>query len=64
MKNRDPCAHNNKMAFVDASCVLFPETIINRHQLQGQNREEAEVAFIKVAVEAEEKKVLRGEQKE
>jgi len=52
---------NNQMAFVYASCVLFPETFIHQHQLKGKNREEAEVAFMEVAVDAEEKKVLNKE---
>ena len=50
-------ATNSQMAFVYASCVLFPETFIHHHQLQGKNREEAEVAFMEVAVDAEEEKV-------
>ena len=54
---RDVYESNNQMAFVYASCVLFPETFIHQHQLQGKNREEAEVAFMEVAVDAEEKKV-------
>ena len=54
-------ACNRQMAFVYASCVLFPETFIHQHQLQGKNREEAEVAFMEVAVDAEEKKVLNKE---
>ena len=52
-------SNNNQMAFVYASCVLFPETFIHQHQLQGKSREEAEVAFMEVAVDAEEKKVSR-----
>ena len=55
---QEVCAGNSQMAFVYASCVLFPETFIHQHQLQGKNREEAEVAFMEVAVDAEEKKVL------
>ena len=56
---QEVCAANSQMAFVYASCVLFPETFIHQHQLQGKNREEAEVAFMEVAVDAEEKKVSR-----
>ena len=56
---QEVCSANSQMAFVYASCVLFPETFIHQHQLQGKNREEAEVAFMEVAVDAEEKKVPR-----
>ena len=52
-------SNNNQMAFVYASYVLFPETFIHQHQLQGKSREEAAVAFMEVAVDAEEKKVSR-----
>ena len=55
---QEVCAANSKMVFVYVSCVLFPETFIHQHQLQGKNREQAEVAFMEVEVGAEERKVL------
>eukprot|EP00092_Neocalanus_flemingeri_P007418 GFUD01008011.1.p1 GENE.GFUD01008011.1~~GFUD01008011.1.p1 ORF type:complete len:2535 (+),score=676.26 GFUD01008011.1:509-8113(+) len=51
-------------AFVYTSCVLFPETFIHQHQVQGKSREEAEQAFMEVAVDVEERKGLNQEIKE
>jgi len=54
----------NGTAFVYTSCVLFPETFIHQHQVQGKSREEAEQAFMEVAVDVEERKGLNQEIKE
>lgn len=54
----------NGSAFVYTSCVLFPETFIHQHQVQGKSREEAEQAFMEVAVDVEERKGLNQEIKE
>jgi len=51
-------------AFLYANCVLFPETFIHQHQVQGKSREEAEQAFMEVAVDIEERKALNQEIKE
>ena len=48
-------------AFVYTSCVLFPETFIHQHQFQGKSREEAEQAFMEVAVDVEERQGLSQE---
>ena len=48
-------------AFVYTSCVLFPETFIHYHILQGKSREEAELAFLKIEIDEEERKGLIGE---
>merc|ERR1719308_17723 len=48
-------------AFVYTNCVLFPETFIHQHQNQGKSREEAEQAFMEVAVDAEERQGLQQE---
>merc|ERR1712042_335874 len=51
-------------AFVYTNCVLFPETFIHQHETQGKSREEAEQAFMEVAVDVEERKALNQEIKE
>jgi len=51
-------------AFVYTSCVLFPETFIHQHQCQGKSREEAERAFMEVAVDLEERMGLSLEIRE
>jgi len=51
-------------AFLYANCVLFPETFIHQHQAQGKSREEAEQAFMEVAVDVEERKALNQEIRE
>ena len=48
-------------AFVYPSCVLLPETFIHQHQFQGKSREEAEQAFMEVAVDVEERQGLSQE---
>jgi len=48
-------------AFVYTNCVLFPETFIHQHETQGKSREEAEQAFMEVAVDAEERQGLEQE---
>merc|ERR1712112_772038 len=61
---QEVCSANSQMAFVYASCVLFPETFIHQHQLQGKNREEAEMAFMEMALDEDEKINLVKEIKE
>ena len=61
---------NDKCVFEYATCVLFPETFIYQHQVwpdsssgmfnptsqvQGKTREEAEMLFLEMAVDAEER---------
>lgn len=55
---------DGQAAFVYASCVLFPETFIHQHQVQGKTREEAEMAFMEMALDEDEKIDLVKEIKE
>jgi len=50
-----------KIAFVYTSCVLFPETFIHQLEMSGKNREEAELSFMEVAVDLEERQGLNQE---
>jgi len=58
---REIYARDDQCGFVYATCVLFPETFIHQHQVQGKTREEAEVAFMEMAVDAEERVNLTKE---
>ena len=55
---------NGDMAYMYATCVLFPETFIHQLRMAGQGSEEAEFAFLEVHFDDEERKALEVEIKE